>query len=146
MHGRLCHISLTIEKPHVAARLQRTSKQFSSRYPKKKRHRPCEPNYPRLWQYPETRHICGNANIYIIDVTVAFENRMPALEMARDNKQEKYQALAAQVQANTGKPTSMRAFLVGSLGSWLHSNEEVRCLQISRKYSFLMKNLWFRTL
>lgn len=77
----------------------------------------------------------------IVDVTVAFENRLAAFRTARLGKILKYSPLA-EVLRNRGFTVTVDAFVVGSLGGWDPSNEPVlRDLQIGRRYCDLLRRL-----
>ncbi|XP_063215711.1 uncharacterized protein LOC134527190 [Bacillus rossius redtenbacheri] len=59
---------------------------------------------------------------YLVDVTVAFDNRYVSLEVARADKLRKYQVLHDQLRMR-GYRAEVDAFVVGSLGSWDPANE-----------------------
>lgn len=78
---------------------------------------------------------------YIVDVTVAFEDRPAAFERARARKHAKYDPLAAMV-SESGTKCFVGAIVVGSLGSWDPKNDHVvKRLGISHKYATLMRKL-----
>lgn len=63
-------------------------------------------------------------HIHIVDVTVAFENRLKAMEDARRSKIVKYTPLAAALHAS-GYSVDVDAIVVGALGTWDQGNEPV---------------------
>ncbi|GLV33528.1 hypothetical protein CBL_20257 [Carabus blaptoides fortunei] len=76
----------------------------------------------------------------IVDVTVAFENRLEALGAARQEKIRKYEPLANHLR-NTYSQVSIEPVVVGSLGAWHMENEALMHLICSRRYGQLMKKL-----
>lgn len=79
--------------------------------------------------------------VFILDVTIPFENRYTAFEIARNTKIQKYQNLAAHFERQ-GFRTSVDAFVIGSLGGYDPANESaLRHLGISHGYAVLMKRL-----
>ncbi|XP_023210578.1 uncharacterized protein LOC111613451 [Centruroides sculpturatus] len=77
----------------------------------------------------------------IVDVTVPFENGPTAFQSARDEKLQKYNALVQHFRQK-GYNTHISAFIIGALGGYDHANEEtLQRLNISRRYSKLMKQL-----
>ena len=78
----------------------------------------------------------------IIDVTVPFESSPEALEIARNQKLNKYSPLANWLSKERDLQSTVEALVVGSLGSWDVNNITVlRRLRISRKYSILFRKL-----
>jgi hypothetical protein len=59
----------------------------------------------------------GHRKIVIVDVTVPFENRKTALDVARQAKFEKYSDIAQQL-ADRGYTVLLSALVVGALGAW----------------------------
>ncbi|XP_046404452.1 uncharacterized protein T26G10.4-like [Ischnura elegans] len=59
----------------------------------------------------------GRRKIVIVDVTVPFENRKNALDVARQTKFQKYSSIAQQL-ADRGYTVSLSALVVGALGAW----------------------------
>ena len=83
----------------------------------------------------------SNRRITIVDVCVPFENRIAAIDAARQDKIAKYQPLADQLSGK-GYRVTVEAFTIGSLGAWDHRNERVmRLLNISPHYAALMRRL-----
>ncbi|XP_035205579.1 uncharacterized protein LOC118180619 [Stegodyphus dumicola] len=76
----------------------------------------------------------------ILDVTVAFENRLSALIRARQEKESKYQPLVERLKERFSK-VRVEAIVVGALGSWDPRNDRVIHRICSRKYASLMKKL-----
>jgi hypothetical protein len=84
--------------------------------------------------------IVRNNTAIIIDVTIPFENRMVALEQARQDKRQKYDDLA---RAFSGRFSEVKvdAILIGSWGTWDPENDKVMKTMCSRKYLKLFKKL-----
>ncbi|XP_043391142.1 uncharacterized protein LOC122463740 [Chelonia mydas] len=79
--------------------------------------------------------------IILVDITVPFENRTPALREARARKLEKYAPLADTLRAK-GYEVQMDALIVGALGAWDPCNERVlRTSGIGRRYTLVMRRL-----
>ena len=79
--------------------------------------------------------------VVIVDVTIPFENRPRAFELAREEKLTKYGPLAAELE-DQGFNVYLNALIVGSLGGWDPANEGVlRRLNISRQYARTMRQL-----
>ena len=82
----------------------------------------------------------GNV-VTIVDVTVAFENRPEALRAAAAHKVTKYAGLV-DFYRSKGKTASVHALVLGSLGTWVRSNEAtLRQLRVRRAYARLMRRL-----
>ncbi|GLV46534.1 hypothetical protein CBL_20859 [Carabus blaptoides fortunei] len=77
---------------------------------------------------------------FIIDVTVAFENRIQAFQDARQAKINKYAPLAGHL-ATRYTNVSIEPIVVGSLGSWHTDNDKFLKKICTRSYSKLMKKL-----
>ena len=83
----------------------------------------------------------ASREVKIIDICIPFEGAPDALEVARQQKLEKYNQLAAELSSN-GYRVSLDAFVVGSLGAWLAQNFRVaKSLGIAPKYTQTMARL-----
>ncbi|GBO09521.1 Retrovirus-related Pol polyprotein from type-1 retrotransposable element R2 [Araneus ventricosus] len=71
--------------------------------------------------------------IYIIDVTIPFENRYESFERARQEKIDKYQHLVDQY-AKDGVKATVVPIIVGSLGSWDPKNDKFLLKVMSKSY------------
>jgi hypothetical protein len=70
-----------------------------------------------------------------------FENRYPAFQTARHEKQRKYASLADHYKQR-GYSVYLDAFIVGALGGWDPANELViNHLKLSHNYCRLMRKL-----
>ncbi|VVC35240.1 Reverse transcriptase domain [Cinara cedri] len=78
--------------------------------------------------------------VLIIDVTVPFDNRMAAFEVAARSKKEKYEQLRAELASEHGA-AEVVPFIVGALGSWDPNNNKFMRQLCSRKYGDLMRKL-----
>lgn len=78
--------------------------------------------------------------IYIIDVTVPFENRMVAFGKAAAVKRTHYEELRVELAAEHGEAMIV-PFLVGALGAWDPANDEFMWVLCSRTYGKLMRRL-----
>lgn len=81
-----------------------------------------------------------DGKIFLIDVTVPFENAENAFEAARKHKLERYAALKSEVIAKVG-PCSIVPFVVGSLGSWDPCNDKFLDLVCSKSYAKTFREL-----
>ncbi|KAG8200905.1 hypothetical protein JTE90_020545 [Oedothorax gibbosus] len=82
-----------------------------------------------------------DGSMLIIDVTVPFEDRVEALEKARQLKATKYQSLVDDL-ATKGISSEVNAIIVGALGSWETCNDYVLGqLGVSRKYATMMRKI-----
>ncbi|KFM61369.1 Retrovirus-related Pol polyprotein from type-1 retrotransposable element R2, partial [Stegodyphus mimosarum] len=72
-----------------------------------------------------------------VDVTVAFDNRMPAFERARRIKEDKYAPLAGELRTEFDD-VRIEAVVVGALGGWDPKNGLIRHI-CSKSYGELMK-------
>ena len=74
-------------------------------------------------------------------MSIPFEGSSTALESARQRKIEKYNFLADELRQN-GWDVLLDGFIIGSLGSWLSSNDRVcRALGISDPYWGIMSRI-----
>ncbi|GBM93217.1 Retrovirus-related Pol polyprotein from type-1 retrotransposable element R2 [Araneus ventricosus] len=71
--------------------------------------------------------------IYIIDVTIPFENRYESFERARQEKIDKYQHLVDQY-AKDGVKATVVPIIVGSLGSWDPKNDKFLLSVMPKSY------------
>ena len=85
--------------------------------------------------------VSRGVHVTLVDVTVAFENRPDALRAAAADKERKYEPLGQELRRQ-GKTASVHALVLGSLGTWVRSNETtLRQLRVSRVYARLMRKL-----
>ena len=83
-----------------------------------------------------------NNEVFIVDVTIPFENRLQALTSAAAAKLEKYQPLAERLKRQYNyRKVSVVPFIVGSLGSWWTGNDPFMRKLCSRSYAELMRRL-----
>ncbi|XP_022166275.1 uncharacterized protein LOC111030878 [Myzus persicae] len=80
-------------------------------------------------------------NIYIVDVTVPFDNRLAAFEAAAAEKKSKYEHLRTELAAQHGCEVLVMPFIVGALGSWDPGNDIFMKVLCSRSYATLMRKL-----
>ncbi|XP_060879678.1 uncharacterized protein LOC132951758 [Metopolophium dirhodum] len=80
-------------------------------------------------------------NIYIVDVTVPFDNRLAAFEVAVAEKRAKYEELRAWLAARHGCEAVVVPFIVGALGSWDPANDAFLKKLCSRSYGTLFRKL-----
>jgi len=80
-------------------------------------------------------------NIYIVDVTVPFDNRLESFKVAANGKKNKYEQLRAEVADQHGCTATVVPFVVGALGSWDHGNDPFMRVLCSRSYAVLMRKL-----
>ncbi|GBN97327.1 hypothetical protein AVEN_34546-1 [Araneus ventricosus] len=81
----------------------------------------------------------GN-DIFIIDVTCPFENRLEAFSDARKHKLDKYAPLIPYF-ANMGLNASIIPILVGALGSWDPKNNAFLKKHMSRSFRYKFEKL-----
>jgi hypothetical protein len=82
----------------------------------------------------------GN-KVYVVDVTIPFENGEDAFQKARKRKQEKYEYLKGVLRRGQVRSVTVDAFIVGSLGAWDPDNEEILKLFTSKFDRTLFKRL-----
>ncbi|KAF0713258.1 Reverse transcriptase domain-containing protein, partial [Aphis craccivora] len=80
-------------------------------------------------------------NIYVVDVTVPFDNRMEAFKAAAAIKNEKYEQLRVDLAAQHRCDAVVVPFIVGALGSWDPANDGFMRVLCSRSYANLMRKL-----
>ncbi|XP_060879164.1 uncharacterized protein LOC132951368 [Metopolophium dirhodum] len=80
-------------------------------------------------------------NLYIVDVTVPFDNRLAAFEVAAAEKRTKYEELRAWLAARHGCEAVVVPFVVGALGSWDPANDVFLRKLCSRSYGTLFRKL-----
>jgi len=56
--------------------------------------------------------------IFVVDVTVPYDNRLEAFKVVADEKREKYERLRAGLTEQHGCEVTVVPFIVGALGSW----------------------------
>ncbi|GFT83413.1 c2H2-type domain-containing protein [Nephila pilipes] len=82
-----------------------------------------------------------SGEVFIIDFTVAFEDRLKSLASARQSKIDKYLPIVEHLRRE-GKTAHVDAIVVGSLGSWDPANDDALAqIGVSRKCSSLMRKL-----
>lgn len=77
---------------------------------------------------------------FIVDVTIAFENRANAFEEARTRKIVKYHRMQQRLRRQYDK-VEIVPFIVGSLGVWDPKNETFMKKLCSRRYARLFRLL-----
>jgi len=80
-------------------------------------------------------------NIFVVDVTVPFDNWLAAFEAAAAEKKGKYEQLRAELAALHGCEATVVPFIVGALGSWDTENDLFMRTLCSRSYAALMRKL-----
>jgi len=80
-------------------------------------------------------------NIYIMDVTVPFDNRLAAFKVAAVEKRDKYEELRAELAGLHECEAAVVPFVVGALGSWDPANDSFMRVFCSRSYAALMRKL-----
>ncbi|GFU56006.1 reverse transcriptase domain-containing protein [Nephila pilipes] len=82
-----------------------------------------------------------SGEVFVIDFTVAFEDRLKSFATARKGKIDKYLPIVEHLRRE-GKVAHVDAMVVGSLGSWDPSNDAALAqMGVSRKYAKLMRKL-----
>lgn len=79
--------------------------------------------------------------IYIVDVTVPFDNGLKAFDDARLGKMNKYDELAFYGKSINGKTATIGAVVVGALDSWDPANDEFIKKICSKSYGKMMKKI-----
>ncbi|GBM70281.1 hypothetical protein AVEN_198623-1, partial [Araneus ventricosus] len=79
-------------------------------------------------------------NIYIIDVTIPFENRLDSFEKARQRKIDKYATLI-DFYAKSNLKAFIVPIVVGALGSWDTKNDKFLLKFMSKSYLALFQKL-----
>lgn len=83
-----------------------------------------------------------NRDVFIVDVTCPFDNRLEAFETAAAEKVQKYQALAERFKTSYNyRKVEVVPFIVGALGSWYPGNDAFMGKLCSRKYAAMMRKL-----
>jgi len=76
------------------------------------------------WTPPANRHdrpdlvIRKGTKVFVVDVTILFENGKDAFKEARKRKQEKYEYLKAVLRRGRTRSATVDAFIIGSHGTW----------------------------
>ncbi|GFS38785.1 reverse transcriptase domain-containing protein [Nephila pilipes] len=82
-----------------------------------------------------------SGEVFVIDFTVAFEDRLSSFAKARQGKIDKYLPIVEHLRRE-GKVAHVDAIVVGSLGSWDPSNDAALAqMGVSKKYAKLMRKL-----
>lgn len=81
------------------------------------------------------------SNIFIVDVTVPFDNRLAAFEVAAAEKRAKYERLRAELMTQHDREGLVVPFIVGALGSWDPNNDPLMRILFSQSYATLMRKL-----
>lgn len=85
--------------------------------------------------------IVDNNNVIIIDVCCPFDNDVDALRMAEERKITKYAGLK-QFFVDQGKKCEVFGFVIGALGTWYPSNENIlRHIGMAKSYRSLFRKL-----
>jgi len=79
--------------------------------------------------------------VYVVDVTIPFENGEDAFKEARKRKQEKYEYLKTVLKRGRTRSVTVDAFIIGSLGAWDPDNEDILKLFTSTFDRTLFKRL-----
>ncbi|CAI6355719.1 unnamed protein product [Macrosiphum euphorbiae] len=97
--------------------------------------------------------VCGNSglrpdlvikrsqNIFIIDVTIPFDNRLAAFDSAARERVERYHNLCSELATTDGVEATVVPFVVGALGGWFTKNDEFLHQLCSPKYATMMRKL-----
>jgi len=70
--------------------------------------------------------------VFVIDVTIPFENGEDAFEETRKRKKEKYKYLKAVLKRGRTRSVTVDAFIIGSLGAWDPDNQKILKLFTSK--------------
>jgi len=81
-------------------------------------------------------------NIYIVDVTVPFDNRLAAFEVAAAEKKGKYEQLRAELALLHGCEARVVPFIVSALVSRNPANDPFMRILCSRSYAVLMEAVY----
>ncbi|GFT16864.1 uncharacterized protein NPIL_184961 [Nephila pilipes] len=82
-----------------------------------------------------------SGEVFVIDFTVAFEDRLKSFAKARQGKIDKYLPIVEHLRRE-GKVAHVDALVVGSLGLWDPSNDAALAqMGVSKKYAKLMRKL-----
>ncbi|GFR14268.1 retrovirus-related Pol polyprotein from type-1 retrotransposable element R2 [Trichonephila clavata] len=82
-----------------------------------------------------------DGKIFIIDVTIPFDNRLQAFEVARKTKIEKYQPLIPVFRAMGHQEVQIIPIVVGSLGAWDVTNDQFLKIVATKSYLALLRKL-----
>ncbi|GFU59198.1 retrovirus-related Pol polyprotein from type-2 retrotransposable element R2DM [Trichonephila clavipes] len=82
-----------------------------------------------------------NGNLYIIDVTIPFENRKPSFQEAKQRKVEKYHHLIGHFNNLGFQNVKVVPIVVGSLGAWDPENDAFLKLVATKKYLKTLRKL-----
>ncbi|GFR09855.1 retrovirus-related Pol polyprotein from type-1 retrotransposable element R2 [Trichonephila clavata] len=82
-----------------------------------------------------------DATIYIVDVTVPFENRRDAFRLARERKTTKYQELIPLYKNQGYQDVQIVPIVVGSLGAWDPENDLFLKKVATRSYLAVLRKL-----
>ncbi|CAI6353587.1 unnamed protein product [Macrosiphum euphorbiae] len=66
-----------------------------------------------------------NNRVFIIDVTIPFDNCIAVLDSAARERTERYKALSEELSSIHGSDSEVVKFVVGALGSWYPKNDEL---------------------
>ncbi|GFV01741.1 uncharacterized protein TNCV_2704351 [Trichonephila clavipes] len=89
---------------------------------------------------PDLVATVGNT-LYIIDVTIPFENRKESFVAAANRKVEKYSTLILFFNQMGYESEQVVPIIVGSLGAWDPANDKFLCKVATRRYLRTMKRL-----
>jgi len=79
--------------------------------------------------------------IYIIDVSIPFDNRINAFKVSADERLVRYKQTSEELASMYDVETTVIPFIVGALGSWHPPNDELLRIICSQKYASMMRKL-----
>jgi len=121
---------------------QRSSEKGEDSDPQQKRHRFRKPSKGNGRLRPA--HVLkkkSDGKIYIVDVSIPFDNRLAAFKAARDARMAKYEGLAAELGGDGQQQSEVVSFIVGALGSWDPNNNAFPTKLCNRSYAKKMRKL-----
>jgi len=83
----------------------------------------------------------SDGKIFIIDVSIPFDNRLTAFKAARDERTQRYEGLVAELGGNGPNKAEVVPFIVGALGSWDPTNDAFLTKVCSRSYAKKMRKI-----
>lgn len=81
----------------------------------------------------------SDGKVFIIEVTVPFDNRIAVFKDAAETRSNRYLALRDEHSAQ--QPAEIITFIVGALGAWDPANDLLLSKICSRSYAHLMRKL-----
>ncbi|GFR25051.1 retrovirus-related Pol polyprotein from type-2 retrotransposable element R2DM [Trichonephila clavata] len=82
-----------------------------------------------------------DGKVYIIDITIPFENRLSAFQEASNRKINKYQPIITHFKNQGVKEVFIIPIIVGSLGAWDVNNDDFLRLVATKSYLSLLRKL-----